>query len=77
MQAVIVQIIIAIVMMIVSYALTPKPKSRAPEAGELDVPKMKAGSPIPVIFGTVRIKSPTVVWYGDGGLTKIRSDSGK
>jgi len=32
---------------------------------ELDVPKIKQGTKIPVVLGTVRIKSPTVFWYGD------------
>lgn len=77
MQAYFVQIVIALVISLVAYALTPKPKINRPEAGSLETPKMKAGTPIPVVFGTVRIKSPSIVWYGDASTSKIRTKSGK
>lgn len=47
----------------------PKPKGeRRPRAlglGDFDVPTIEEGRPIPVVCGTVRLKGPSVVWYGD------------
>lgn len=73
------QVAYAVVMMIISYAiqslLTPPPKN--PEAGKMDVPLAQEGDPIPVIFGTVVLKTPNVVWYGDAATSEIQSSGGK
>lgn len=58
--------IYAIVMMVVSYLIAPKPKTSPPQAQEFqDVPTAQEGESIVVLFGTRDIKSPSVVWYGD------------
>lgn len=60
------QVVVALVLMVVSYLLMPKPKqSSNTDAGSLDDPKASAGSPVKVVFGTVTIKDPNVLWYGD------------
>lgn len=60
------QIIIAVVINIVAYVLTPKPKGPKPEAvQQMDNPVAEAGKPIPVVFGEVTIKDPNFLWYGD------------
>lgn len=60
------QIVIALVMMVVSYLLMPKPKTgSATKSDGMDDPTASAGSPIKVVFGTVTIKDPNVLWYGD------------
>lgn len=68
------------VMMIVSYAIqaliAPKPKTMNATAGTLDVPKAKEGDPIPVLFGTMLIKEPNVIWFGDAATKEIKSDGG-
>ena len=62
----IIQLIIAIVMQVVSYALTPRPKQPKPEAArDLEAPVAEAGKPMPVVFGTVTVKGLNVLWYGD------------
>lgn len=67
------QIAIAIVMMIVSSALQaltqPKPQDAA--RGTLNVPTAQEGDPIPVVFGTVLLKQPNVIWYGNPSTTPI------
>lgn len=69
----------AIVMMIISYAISasmaPKPQNAV--AGNLDVPTAKEGDSIPVIFGTVMVKTSNVIWYGDPGTEDIKSSGGK
>lgn len=59
------QIIVAIVMMIVSYLLMPKPKVESNTAGDMENPTASAGSPIKVVFGTVTIKDPNILWFGE------------
>jgi hypothetical protein len=57
------------IMVALSYALRPKPKTPTPPkaAGieEFDIPTAEEGRPIQVLFGKRRIAGPNVVWYGD------------
>lgn len=53
---------------LIEMALRPKPKTENPVAANLDAvdaPVSQQGTPVPVTFGTVKLKSPNVVWYGD------------
>lgn len=73
-----VQLILLVVSYIVSVALAPKPPKPKPAALEdFDIPLAEQGRAIPVVFGTVIIKSPSVMWYGDLRTTAIKSSSGK
>lgn len=77
-QQIVVQLIIMIVAAIVSYAMRPKPV--APEAARLDdfdAPTAEEGTPIPVIFGTVWVGVPNVIWYGDLATSAIKKKAGK
>jgi len=60
----------------VSFLLTPKPQTpnrrQIEAATEAEVPVAKEGGAIAVVFGTVWIKNPTVVWYGDLRAEPIR-----
>lgn len=76
-ESIVIQIIVAIVMALAASALAPKPKVNRPDPGSLETPRIKSGSPAPVIFGTVRIKSPFLIWYGDASNTAIRTKTGK
>lgn len=61
-----VQLAIGVGLMILGYMLMPKPKQQKPPSTEdLDDPTAEAGRPIPVIFGSMKVKSPNVIWYGD------------
>lgn len=60
-----VQIIIAVVMMVASYLLTPKPKTADNNKPQvLESPTVSAGRSIPVVFGRARVKSPNVLYFG-------------
>ena len=73
-----VQIAIMIVAALVAYALAPKPPIPKPASLEdFDVPTAEEGRPIPVVFGTVWIKGPNCLWYGDLSSIPIRSGGGK
>lgn len=48
--------------------LRPKPdveNARASKLGDLRFPRATAGSPVPVIFGKVRLRSPNTTWFGN------------
>ena len=68
-----VQIIIAVVMAVLAYALSPKPKGpQTPKAQDLQSPTVDAGRAIPVVFGRVRVKSPNLLWMGGQRSKAIR-----
>lgn len=68
-----VQIGLLIVSALISYALRPRPPTPRPAAlGEFNVPTAEEGRPIPVVFGTVWITGPNVLWYGDLNSTPIK-----
>ncbi len=69
------QILISIALSIIAAALAPKPPDA--EVQEADIPKSEEGAPIPVVFGTVRIKSSNTVWWGDPRTERVRTKSGK
>lgn len=50
----------------ISYAMMPKPEQPKPASlSDFSAPTAEEGRPIPVIFGTVRITGPNVLWYGN------------
>lgn len=62
----------------VAYALAPKPpKPKAASLEDFDIPTAEEGRPIPVVFGTVLVSGPNVLWYGDLRTKAIKSSSGK
>jgi len=74
------QIVVALVMMVVSaaiqVAMAPETSTPDREAGSMDVPTAEEGGTIKVVFGTVIIKDPNVIWYGDPKITEIKSSGG-
>jgi len=51
-----------------SVFLTPKPdleNARPGKLGDIRWPIADEGSPVPIIFGRVRLRSPNCIWYGD------------
>lgn len=69
---------VLVVAAIVSYALAPKPPTPKPPALEdFDIPTAEQGRPIPVVFGTVTVTGPNVVWYGDLKTDPIKKSGGK
>lgn len=72
-----VQLAIGIVLAVISYALTPKPKIQSPTAGALDIPSPKLGEPVPVIFGEVWIEDASISYYGNSYTQAIKAEGGK
>jgi hypothetical protein len=73
-----IQIAIVVVSAVISAALAPKPQPPKPARLEdFDAPTAEEGRPIPVIFGTVWVTGPNIVWYGDLRTTPIQTKGGK
>ncbi len=67
-----------IVSTIITYALMPKPPTPKPsEITDFEAPTAEEGRPIPVVFGTVKIKGANVLWYGGLFTQPIRKKGGK
>lgn len=61
-----IQLVISVALMVIAYALRPKPKVQKPAASsDLENPTAEAGRPIPVVFGTMQVKGGNILWYGD------------
>jgi hypothetical protein len=60
---------LVIVGLILLFAiLTAKPgveRARAAKLGDFNIPRAKYGDPVPIIWGTVKLQSPIVIWIGD------------
>jgi hypothetical protein len=54
-------IAVTVISYLLQKDLAPRVAKRGP--GELQAPIAEQGYPIPVIFGTVKLKGPNVVWY--------------
>lgn len=53
---------------LVSIALRPKPDRPQPGGlSDFEVPTADASRAIPVVFGTVKVTGPSVIWYGNLG----------
>lgn len=67
-------VIVFIIALIVAVAMQPRPPTPKPASLEdLDLPTAEIGRAIPVVFGTVLLKSANVVWYGDLGYVAVQS----
>ena len=65
---------IFLVLTIISELLRPKPKFENAKAAGLDdfkFPTATEGRSVPVVFGTVKLKGPNVIWYGNLGQSRI------
>jgi hypothetical protein len=72
-------IVIMIIATVLQYTLTPKPKvesARPKTLGDFQVPTATEDRSIPIMWGTIDIKGPNVLWYGDLKTTRKRKTKG-
>lgn len=66
MVAFLIPLLVSIALSIIAYVIMPKPKQAKPEAAkEMDAPTAEAGREVPVVFGTMLIKSPNCLDFSD------------
>lgn len=62
-------LLISLAIQVVAYIIMPKPKTPKPEAArDLESPTAEAGRPVPVVFGTVTVKGPNILWFGEKSI---------
>lgn len=67
---------ITVALQIVSYLLMPKPKAPKPESvKDLESPTAEAGREVPVVFGTITVKSPNCLWSGEKSKRTYKVDA--
>ena len=67
-----------VVLLVATYAFAPKPPTTPPAGLDtIQAPTAEEGREIPILFGTRRIRSANVVWYGDLRTKSIKSSGGK
>lgn len=74
------QLLVGLVLNIVAYLIMPKPKAPQPaETKDLEDPTAEAGRPLPVVFGSLRIKGLNIIWYGEKAtvMRVLQSTGGK
>lgn len=64
---------------VVSYKIMMgKEKEDNTPSKALEVPTAEIGTPVPVVWGTRILKQPSIAWYGDITIKKIKvSTEGK
>lgn len=62
----------ALVMMVVSIALAPRPKmpSNTSSTADQENPTAEAGKTQAVLFGRATFKDPNILYYGEQGVTE-------
>lgn len=62
---------------VLSALLTRRPRDVQPSAlGDFTFPTAQEGRAIPIVYGTVKLAAPNVVWYGDLLVSAIKKKSG-
>lgn len=67
-------LIVQVALIALSILLAPKPKlenAKPHGLGDFQFPTATEGRPVPIVWGTARIKGPNVVWFGDLKTKKI------
>ena len=67
-------VLISVALEVLAYVLMPKPKQTPQAVQDLQAPTAEAGRPMPVVFGSMRVKSMNVLWYGSGSTNTYTYD---
>lgn len=58
------QLIVGFGLQLLSFLFRPKPKQQTKPQQDIKRPTADAGRPIPVVFGSVQIKDPNCLYFG-------------
>ncbi len=72
---VIVAVLVSLIAGVVGGMLMGGQTSPATQDKTFEAPTSEIGVPIPILFGTRLIQSPSIAWYGDLRIIKIKVDS--
>ncbi len=71
----VVAIAVSLIAGLVGGMLMGKQTSPATQDKTFEVPTSEIGVPIPILFGTRLIQSPSIAWYGDLRIIKVKVDT--
>lgn len=71
----VVLLLVSLAISVAVYLLSPKPKQPKTETADLQAPTVSAGRPCPVVFGTVKLKSANILWFGDKAKREYEVDA--
>ena len=64
-------LLLGIGLQVVGYLLMPKPKAPKPSAAtDMKAPTAEAGRPAAVVFGTIHVTGPNILWWGNKYLVE-------
>lgn len=69
------QFLFFVIAFLIIAALMPKPQyenARAGKLGDFRFPRSNEGDPVPIVWGTVRLRAPNTIWYGDFRTVAIK-----
>ena len=73
-----VNLLISLVLSLVGFLLRPKPEPpKASTIEDLKIPITEEGQEIGKVYGTVWLKAPQIVWYGDFDADPIKKKQPK
>ncbi len=73
LAALAISLAISVVSAVIQLLVAPKPKAPQPEAArDLEEPTAEAGRPVQIIWGTVTVKGPNVLWFGEKSNKQYR-----
>lgn len=73
-----IQLGLMVISAVIQYALAPKPPTPKPASiNDVNAPVAEEGKPVPVVFGTVYLRAPNVLWFGDFRSSAIKKKGGK
>jgi hypothetical protein len=58
------RLLVGLALNILAYLIMPKPKRHEPKAGDMEVPTVDSGKPVPIVFGTAIMNDPMIIWAG-------------
>lgn len=68
---------IFVVGLLVAYSQVPKAQNQKSAAfSDVQAPTAEEGREIPVLFGTMMIRNPNIVWYGNFSAAPVEGSSG-
>ena len=68
------QLLVGFGMQLLAGLLRPKPKQASQPQQDIKRPTVDAGRPIPVVFGSVQIKDPNCLYFGQAYHNKRTSE---
>jgi hypothetical protein len=68
-------LLVSVAIDVVAYLIMPKVSSKSTAAQDAQAPTASAGTPIPVVFGTITVKGTNVLWWGDKSTHTYQVDA--